>query len=183
MQWSFGAALGIGVALALTGPAVAAVDAYLRIDGTPGTSPSKPGWIELRSWRFGAGRGMAAPTGEASDRQSSAPGGGEIKLTKAHDATSPLLRQCAANGCHYGKAEIIVRKAGEQAYLRYQLTDVMISSYQSGSGERTPESVTLKFSKIELQSQGQQPERPAGQGGQRAMTPSAAELPPPGPRH
>ncbi len=183
MKWSFGAALGAGVALACTAPAFAAVDAFLQLDGVKGESQEKPGSIEITSWSFGAGRGISSPTGGASDRESRAPSVSEIHITKVNDKTSPTLMRACANGRHFASAILYVRKAGgSQPYLQYKLSDVILSSYSvSSGGDRPTESMTINFAKIEVQYQPQQ----SGQepGGQHAMTPGAARLPPPGPGH
>ena len=50
MRWSFAAALGFGVALALAGPAAVAADkASMRIEGMPGGGPGGDE-IALTSW-------------------------------------------------------------------------------------------------------------------------------------
>jgi type VI secretion system secreted protein Hcp len=179
MQWSFGVTLGVGASLAFAAPAFAAIDAYLKIDGVQGESRREPGAIELKDWSFGAGRGIGSPTGAASDRGAGAPNVRQIMIIKTPDKTSPLLHKCAATGCHFSRAELVVRKAGERPgeFLRYQLSDVMISSYQlGGSGERASESLTLNFTRIEVQGQPQTQTA----GGQNPMTPGTTQLPPPG---
>ena len=185
MKWSFGAIVG-GVALAaITTPAFGAVDAYLQIEGVKGESLTKPGAIEVTSFQWGVGRGISSPTGGASDRKAGAPGVRSITITKAVDKASPLFTKCMAAGCHYQKALLYVRKAGErpQDYLQYTLTDVTISSYHVNSGgDRPSESLTLNFAKIEMQYEKQkgQGEKPGVAG---PMAPSSNRLPPPGPGH
>jgi type VI secretion system secreted protein Hcp len=135
-------------------PAAAAVDAFLKFDEISGQSASRPGWIEVNSFSWGVGRGIGSPMGGTADRESSAPSVSEIVVTKYVDKASPALSKCAATGCHYAKVILAVRKAGGgQAYQQYVLTNVMVSSYHVSSGGDNPtESLSLHFTKIEMQS-------------------------------
>ena len=61
-----------------------------------------------------------------------------------------------ANGKHFGKGKIIVRKAGENPleYLTIEFEKVLVASYRtggSGGEERLTESVTLNFAKVKLE--------------------------------
>ena len=137
--------------------AAAAVDYFLEIDGVRGESVSHPGAIELASFQWGVGRGISSPTGGMADRQGSAPSVSEIVITKQTDSASPLLMRACANGVHFPRATIHVRKAGGEQleYLVYKLTDVVISSYQSGGhGHGQTDSLTLRFSRIEMEHSG-----------------------------
>ena len=181
MKWSFGAAVGVAAAFAFAAPALAAVNAFLQLDGVKGESQDLKGAIELASWSYDqAGGGHTAPTGQAAGHVNA----GQIQITKAHDQSSPILMQAAATGRHFKTATLFVRKAGgsQQPYLEYKLTDVLLSHYQmssggSSGGDRPTESLTLNFTKIETvykpQSQDQGPRT-------GVMTPTA-HLPPPGP--
>lgn len=178
MKWSFGAVLGIVASLALAGRAVAAVDAFLKIEGVKGESQEKPGAIELKSWSFGAGRGGSLRQA-SSGRAGRGPDVSEIQITKLHDQASPKLMEAAATGRRFSEATLTVRKAGgEQPYLVYKLTDVMISHYQmSSGGDRPTESMTLNFGKMELLEQPQTERNGIERAG---MVPRASRLPPPG---
>jgi len=46
------------------------------------------GWVEVGSFQFGVGRGIASPTGGGDDRESSAPSVSEIVVTKDMDVSS-----------------------------------------------------------------------------------------------
>jgi len=111
-------------------------------------------WIELKSFQWGVGRGISAPTGAAADRESSAPSISEIVVTKDSDSSSPKLLNEALQG--EGKTVIIdfcrnaPGKAGLQVYQTYTLTNCMISGHSfSSSGEMPSESLSLNFTKIE----------------------------------
>jgi len=67
---------------------------------------------------------------------------------------SPKLMEYCATGKHLDKATLTCLKAGgdaQQKYLEIILTDVVISSYQTGgSGDEMPiESMGLNFAKVE----------------------------------
>jgi type VI secretion system secreted protein Hcp len=60
----------------------------------------------------------------------------DIEIVKQVDSASPLLMLACASGQHIKKAVLYVRKAGgtQQDYYVVTLTDVLVSSYQSGGG-------------------------------------------------
>ena len=148
MKWSHGL-LAAGLVLAAT-PALAAIDAYLRIPGVEGESKAEQGAIEVSSFSWGVGRGIGSPTGRASDRESSAPSVSEINIVKEVDKASPLLSRCADTGCHYPTVMLSVRKAGGQP-VEYVLSNVMVSSvHMSSGGDRPTESITLSFTKMQV---------------------------------
>jgi type VI secretion system secreted protein Hcp len=181
--------LGLASVLSLTAaPAVAAVDAFLKFDSIQGESAERPGWVDVKSVQFGAGRGASSATGRSADREASAPSVSEIKITRAIDQASPKLAQCIKRGCHFGTVLLAMRKAGggKAVYLEYKLTNVWVSSYSmSSGGDRPMESVSLNFSKIELSPQsGPKSDEPIQTtslppGAHTAAT-GAAGLPPPG---
>lgn len=176
MRWSLGVAAGMAAIMAFAGPARAAVDAFLQIDGVPGDSQdaSHKGQIELTSWSTGArGGGMQMGSGRATDRASVS----EIHVTKPQDKASPLLMQAAATGRHFKTATLYVLKAG-QPYLKYKLSDVLVSGYQlSSGGDRPTESLSLNFAKLEVVYEPPTEGRGATRTG---MVPNAMRLPPPG---
>jgi type VI secretion system secreted protein Hcp len=88
-------------------------------------------------------------------------GGGEGKaqfndfnFTTNVSKASPLLFLACATGEHIKDAQIVVRKAGkeQQEYLILKMTDVLISSYQTGGqGESIPlDQVSMAFAKVEF---------------------------------
>lgn len=130
------------------------VNAFLAIDGIEGesTDASHPKTIEIESWSFG----------ETQSSTISGGGGGAGKVsmqdlhfvTKTVDKSSPKLFLAGATGEHIKDATLYVRKAGSSAdYLKITLTDVLVSSYQtggSGGNEIPTESVSLNFAKIQI---------------------------------
>lgn len=129
-----------------------AVDYFLDIAEIPGesTDDKMKGKIELLSWSWGESN---------SGTNTSGTGGGEGKVshqdfhfTKRLDKSSPLIAQSCATGKHFGKAQLICRKAGgtQLVYFTTDLEKFLISSYQVGGsqGDAIPiEQVSLNFTK------------------------------------
>jgi type VI secretion system secreted protein Hcp len=135
----------------------AAVDYFLKIDGVEGESTDEKhrGEIEVLSWSWGASNAGLHSTGGGM-------GAGKVQMQDFHftmsvnKATPKLFLMCAT-GEHIKEAILTVRKAGTDApveYLKIKLTDVLVSSYQtggSGGGDVPMESFSLNFSKIEIE--------------------------------
>jgi type VI secretion system secreted protein Hcp len=141
----------LAVALVLTlgvHPLHAAVNAYLYIDGVSGESidAQHKGWIEMSSISSASLlQGAADPATRAGLPQIHS-----FTLTRSsHDKASPKLYEAASKGTHFPEVVIEVRKAGGggQEYLKYKLTDVMVSGVQASQAGET---LTINFAKIEL---------------------------------
>ena len=136
---------------------MAAVDYFLKIDGIKGEShdAKHKDEIDLESWTWGE-----TQTGT----HSSGGGGGAGKVSmqdfqfvmKANTASPKLLKACAT-GQHIKNALLTCRKAGkeQQEFLKITLTDVLVSSFQtggSGNGGLVPtDSIALNYAKIEYE--------------------------------
>jgi type VI secretion system secreted protein Hcp len=129
---------------------------FLELEGVKGESVDKThkGKIDILSWSWGLSNsgtfhhGSGGGAGKASFN--------DISITKFIDAASPNIMLFCANGKHFGKGKIIVRKAGENPleYLHIDFEKVLVASYRtggSGGEERLTESVTLNFSKVKLE--------------------------------
>lgn len=147
---------------------MAALDYFLRIDGIEGESPDSKhkGEIELESWSWGESQAALAPSGGGG-------GAGKVQMQDFHFVTrvskaSPRLFQACASGQHIKSAQLTARKAGERQleFLRYTLSDVLVTSYQtggSGGAEVVPmDQVSLNFSKIRVDYTEQKPDGSAG---------------------
>jgi type VI secretion system secreted protein Hcp len=148
------------------GEAVAQVDYFLKIDGVQGesTDSKHKGEIELESYSWGAtnaggggaGRGGGAGAGKVSFQDFHF----VMKLNKA----SPTLMLACAQGQHIKEAVLTGRKAGkgQQEFLVYRFTDLLISSYQTGasagSGEGPLDQVSFTFAKLEIEYRPQKPD-------------------------
>jgi type VI secretion system secreted protein Hcp len=126
---------------------------FMKYDSVYGdsTDPGHRGWIELTSFQFGVGRSVSSPTGQSADREGSAPSVSEIVVTKKTDVASSRLRNESFRG---EPASVIIEFVKEgRVYLRYELSDTMVSGYSfSGGGDRPTESLTLNFTKVEYKS-------------------------------
>ncbi len=131
-------------------------DMFLKIDGVEGESldDAHKKEIELLSFSFGATQPGSAGHGGGS-------GVGKVQVhdfqfSKYFDKASPKLFEACAVGKHTPKVTLVCRKAGgkQEEYLKVTLSEVIVSSIQnSGSGgDSLPtESVSLNFSKIEIE--------------------------------
>jgi type VI secretion system secreted protein Hcp len=126
---------------------------FLKIEGIKGESTVRDhkGEIDVVGFSFGASNPGTGATGGGG-------GAGKVSIssftiTKKLDKSSPLLFKACATGEHIKKAQISLRKAGkgQQDYLEFKFTDVVISSLQQGTSPKgTPqEQLTLNFKKAE----------------------------------
>ena len=135
---------------------MAAADYFLKIQEAKGesTDSKHKGEIEIESWSFGATQTGAHSSGGGG-------GAGKVALQDFHfvmkvSHASPKLFQFCANGKHMKEALLVARKAGgkQEEYLKIKLTDVLVSSYQTGgsggSNILPVDQVSLNFAKIEI---------------------------------
>jgi type VI secretion system secreted protein Hcp len=136
---------------------MAAVDYFLKIDGIDGESQDSKhkNEIHIESWSFGA-------TQHGSSSVSGGGGAGKVAMQDFHfvmgvNKASPKLMLACASGEHIKKAVLVCRKAGkeQQEYLKYEFSDFLVSSYQtggSGHSEVLPmDQISLNFSKISVE--------------------------------
>jgi type VI secretion system secreted protein Hcp len=127
---------------------------FLKIDGIPGesTDAKHKGEIDVLSWSWGETQQCAAPPGGGA-------GTGKVAMTDLQVSTnlskaSPQLLLACASGQHIKSAVLTGRKAGkgQQEYLTFSLSDVLVSGYQTGAvtAEVPLDSISLNFSKIEM---------------------------------
>jgi type VI secretion system secreted protein Hcp len=109
------------------------------------------GWVEINSFQFGIGRGIASPTGGGTDRESSAPSVSEITITKPLDKSSYRWFEESL----YGEGEAVqidfckTDKDKLEVYTSYKLENAMVSGYSlSSGGDRPSESISINFTKI-----------------------------------
>ena len=134
-----------------------ASDMFLKIDGIPGESTDdKHGqWIDMLSMSQGvtqtAGVDRSAVGGHTGGRVDVS----ELSFMKLMDASSMLLTDACNTGKHIPTCEIeLCTASGEKhTFMKYKLTDVLVSSVQtshsSGGDSRPTESISLNFGKIE----------------------------------
>ncbi len=134
-----------------------ASDMFLKVEGADGESEDKAqkNWIEILSWSWGesqigsAGKGGGSGIGKV-DMQ-------DFSFSKFLDKSSPKLMLFCANGKHIPTVEFLARKAGgeQEKYMTVKMSDVIVSSFQTsnsaGSGSLPVESISINFSKIEME--------------------------------
>ena len=143
-----------------------AIDYFLRIDGVPGESldSKHKGEIDVESWSWGEAN--PAPPGGGGG------GAGKVQMqdfnfTARFSKASPNLMLACASGKHFKGAVLTARKAGkgQQDFLTFSLSDVLVSAYQTGGaeGEVVPgDSVSLNFAKIQVEYKQQNPDGTLG---------------------
>ena len=131
----FGAVCAAALGLSAFGPAMAASDYLLELDGVEGEVATKT-TMELASWSFGASNPTSVgSSGMASGRRqhqpirlaTPLPENGSVNIVTARDAGSGMAtgRMACATGKHFPTATL--RHGSE----RWTLTDVFISSCAS----------------------------------------------------
>ena len=141
-----------------------AVDMFLKlageIEGESQDSKHK-GEIDILAWSWGMSQSGSFHSGGGG-------GGGkasfqDISITKWVDSASAVLMLYCANGDHFEKAQLVVRKAGKQPleYIIIDMEMVMITSVStggSGGEDKLTENVTLNFAKINVSYSEQKPD-------------------------
>jgi type VI secretion system secreted protein Hcp len=152
----------VATTLALAGPGLAsaaAVDYFLKIDGIDGesTDARHKGEIEIESWSWGVTQSTSGAGGSRAGKPCTAP----MSFSKPVDKATPLLMANAVSGMVIPRAILIGRKAGEgqQDYLKYELKNVMVTSYQTGgSSSSVPvDQFSLNFASLTVEYKPQDP--------------------------
>ena len=129
-----------------------AVDMFLKLDGIKGESQDSKhkDEIEIVSFSWGLNQQVATAGGAAAGKVSAL----DFSIVKQLDAATPQLIEMACQGEHLGSGLLTLRKAGgeQQDYLKIKLTDILISSYQTGgsSAGLPAESISFSFGNIEI---------------------------------
>lgn len=131
-------------------------DCFLKLEGIPGESADDKHKeeIDILSWSWGASQPGSMAYGGGG-------GAGKVNMqdfsfSMRNGKASPQIMLACASGKHIKSAVLTCRKAGEeqQEYLTFTLTDIIISSFQtggSGGGDVPIESFSLNFAKVEMQ--------------------------------
>ena len=134
---------------------MAQVDYFLKIDGIEGesTDHKHKNEIQLESWSWGAsntgthGSGGGGGAGKVAMQ--------DFHFVMKHNKASPKLMLACATGEHLKKAVLVCRKAGkeQQEFLKVTMTDILVSSYQTGGSSHSDiiptDQISLNFAKIE----------------------------------
>lgn len=133
-----------------------ALDMFLNLEGEiEGESKDKAhkGEIDLLAWSWGMSNagsfhmGGGGGSGKANFQ--------DISGTKWVDKASPILALYCANGDHFKKGVLTVRKAGKTPleYLIITMENILITSYStggSGGEDKLTENFSMNFEKVEV---------------------------------
>lgn len=132
--------------------------AYIKFDGVDGECKDKDhkGWSDLASF----GQAVHQPGGSATGatRRRGDVIMEDISCSKELDKASPKIAEAVCKGKVYPKVEIDVTAsytdAGRVTYYRYELTNVLVTSYNisgAGQSESVPmEDFSLNFEEIKV---------------------------------
>ncbi|HUF27354.1 MAG TPA: type VI secretion system tube protein Hcp, partial [Gemmatimonadaceae bacterium] len=133
------------------------VDYFLKLTGVDGesTDAKHKGEIAVESWSWG--ETQAGSAGSAGGR-----GAGKVQMQDFHfvmktNKASPKLLLACAQGEHIKEALLTCRKAGKEQveFLKIKLSDVLVSSYQTGGatggGPIPTDQISLNFGKVEYE--------------------------------
>ena len=142
----------VAASVASSTSVVSASDIFLKIGDIKGesTDDKHKDWIEVLSWSWGT----SASTGKT--RKGTAPQLciNDLTLSKYVDSSSPKLIMNGVLGEAAKEATLTMRKAGkeQQEFLVIKMTDVLVSSYQTGASAgneaQLTDTVVLTFSSI-----------------------------------
>ena len=146
---------------------MAAVDYFIKFDGIKGESADAKhkDEIDVESWSWGE-------TNTGAPGRGGGGGSGKVQMQDFHfvmrtnRASTSLMRACAS-GQHIKEATLTARKAGkgQQEYLTFKFSDVLVSSYQTGGAEASDlqaDQVSFAFAKIEVEYRPQKPDGSPG---------------------
>lgn len=180
--------LAIGVVVmagAASSGASAAVNAYLTIDGIQGEAMAPhAGWIEIQSFSLvAAGPVRAAGGGSATGKIQ---GPSSMNFAMYSNKATPKLMQANAKGQHFPSAKLEVFKAGGAApYMRYKMTEVMVSSFnaggQGGGGQVPIDRFSLNFATVDVETLELPAGGPSYKVGDKKVAGEAPPPPPPPP--
>ena len=128
---------------------------YMYYPGLKGdaTETGFKDWITLQSVHFGTSRSVASSVGSTAGREASVPDISEITVTKQLDAASAGLFRASVTLSKGQAVNIAFTRTGAQgeAYLKYQLDDVLITGYSiSTAGDRPVEQVSISCAKFQM---------------------------------
>jgi type VI secretion system secreted protein Hcp len=146
---------------------MAAFDYFLKVDGIPGesTDAKHKGEIDVESWSWGetqpgppAGTGSGGGAGKVHIQ--------DLQVTANVSKASPQLMLACASGQHIKSAVLTGRRGGgaQLEFLTFSLSDVLVTSYQTGGSEAGPpvDALSLNFSKIQIEYKEIQPDGKLG---------------------
>lgn len=132
---------------------------FILMDGVQGESSDvgHKDWIDVESWRWGAGRQITSHTSTRGDRESSNATISDLHITKLMDSASPkiFIDACCGRG---REMKIHLTKTGTgggaDVFMEYTLKNAIISDYQVSGSKSNPnrplEHITISFVEVEV---------------------------------
>ena len=128
-------------------------DAFVKIDGINGESSDQKytGWIEVLYYDFSVAQKVSQTASTAGGATAERADFSEFTFSKSLDVSSPNMALACAEGRHINTIEIEFCRAGKAIYMRYKLTDCLISKVSTiGNGDFPEEEVAINYGRIEL---------------------------------
>ena len=130
--------------------------AYIKFDGVDGESKAKGNekWSDLMSFSQAIHKSGAGATGAARRRGTVLLD--DIHCTKLLDKSSPKIAEAVCLGKVFPKVEIQVKvsttNSGRETYYKYELKNVLVSSYNVSGGDQDKpvETFSLNFEEIKV---------------------------------
>jgi type VI secretion system secreted protein Hcp len=125
-----------------------ALNMFLKLDGVAGESTNKSHKDEIEVLSFSWGVEHAAPIARGSGRRAGRAQANDIHFTTTVGKASPTLLLACATGRHLKQGLFVIETAGEKPFAFYKVTvtDVLVTSYQTGGGGELPiDSFSLNF--------------------------------------
>jgi len=135
-----------------------ASDIFLKVDGADGESQDEnhAAEIELQSYSFGVSQSASVTASSVGGGTTARATFHDLVVNKELDLASAKLQEFCSTGKHIDSVILSARRAAgddKVEYLKYTLTDSIISNYSiSGGGNSIPmESVSFNYGKIEFE--------------------------------
>lgn len=132
--------------------------AYIKIAEIKGESTDRDhsDWIVLDSVSWGSSRGSRRAAGTGSVPRLGTVG--DVVVVKQVDASSPKILEAITNGETFPTVELDLAnpdgsQPAKEPFLRYTLSDVIITSYTlsaGAQGERPTESISFNYAKVDV---------------------------------
>lgn len=133
---------------------------YIKFDGIDGeaSEPMHKGWSDIAFFSVDMNNAVSA-TSAAGGRATGKTSFGDLMITKNIDKSSPKLMEFLVTGKYIPKVDLHLVKKGRDGksnvYLRYELKNVLITSYQvsgdaADSNNPAIENVSLSYTGINV---------------------------------
>ncbi len=132
--------------LSISAPSQRATDYFLKIDGIKGESKAKEHkeWIDIQSFSWGASREVS------NGRRLGGIKFEGLSFGTETDTTSPQLLLSHALGNRIPNVQLEITAPGGRTYLKYELRDVIISSYSLSGSESDDTDFGASFGRLSV---------------------------------